>query len=360
VFVVQSLSKLIVQLIEFVGLVEIASKGVKPRLGYSSLQSQLSVSTPETLQIDQYQPAYTAATSCERFNYQDKLSASPLNQKTFATNLPTKPNRQLCSCMMKSLHCVANYTILQEPVKDLPTPTDFVQSKRRKYCNENRDLCRAIEGDSVAGEYGSYIMCNATEKGSWVLNRLHSDQKGTTCTSEGGLIQEPKPLSPECKILLDQAGPNGTGVVTYIPEEKYVILKGSKPLQTGAKVGIVFGVLVALVLTVGLIICIRLRTRRMKFKATQQVQELSATMGPSKKEAKESKSSHITHEIDGIELQELSASSTGTELQELSATENELRELEGDGINDIQTVEPIPPAYEKKMSRKRDPLRKGF
>ena len=313
---------------------EIAPSGVKPRLGYSSLQSQLQLATPKSLQISDYHPSSVATMSCESFNYQDELSASPQNRKSFATNLPTKPNRQLCSCMMDSLHCIVNYSVLMESAKVIPTPTEWIQSKRRKYCSENRDLCRAIEGDSVTGEYGSYLMCNATEKGSWVLNKVYSDSNSniSVCTSNGGLIQKLKPPLSECKIFLDQAGLEGTGIISYNPEDIELIQLHGATLGNGTKAGIAVSVFVALTLIVSVILWVRFKQqRRMKNLASQNMIELPGTAESKKKEIKDSNSSHNTHELEGIELQELSTANQDAQLQELSATDNEVRELEGDG-----------------------------
>lgn len=160
--------------------------------------------------------------------------------------------------MTKSLRCVA------DPKISLPT----LEDTKDKLCAQNEDLCKAVDIDSHAGHFGAYQMCNTTEKASWVFNQFHlSTGDQSVCGSSGGLLQKEIPdkdISTNCKIFLKQAGPNGTGTVTFDPVDKSPrnFEVGPDTLSTGKKVGIGIGVLSGVLVLAVFLIWLRKRSKR--------------------------------------------------------------------------------------------------
>jgi 1,3-beta-glucanosyltransferase GAS1 len=113
---------------------------------------------------------------------------------------------------MPTLSCVANDES-DEATKD---------QAYRNICNSNSSACAGTMSDRENGIYGSFFMCNGTEKVSWAFDHqyLQSGNDSSACTSLGGVLQNPKSpdlLPNDCSILLRQAGAEGTGTVTFFP-----------------------------------------------------------------------------------------------------------------------------------------------
>jgi 1,3-beta-glucanosyltransferase GAS1 len=235
------------------GLVEATASNIQPRPEYSNLQSQLTKVTYKPLEIGSYTPS-EVDTSCKPFNYQDQLYTTSMNTRVFLTNLPMKPNRQLCTCMIQSLHCVTSTS----------TSSELRHATRKKLCQQNPSWCGATYTDPVSGKSGSYVMCNVTEKESWVLDKLYrsSDNDRSACISSGGQIQQDIELSSHCKIFLDQAGPEGYGIVTHDIKAIQITDAGGDSFGTAAKIGIAIGVVGAIIITTGLVIWLRARRKR--------------------------------------------------------------------------------------------------
>src|SRR3954447_12917630 len=80
------------------GLVSVGSDGSVTKLpDFTALSSQIAQVTPSAINAASYTPANTQAQNC------------PTGPAwSAATKLPPSPNAELCSCMVKSLSCVAN------------------------------------------------------------------------------------------------------------------------------------------------------------------------------------------------------------------------------------------------------------
>jgi X8 domain len=209
--------------------------------------------------INGYTPAVPRPSSCEPYKFQNGPTIES-SMKLYATNLPVKPSQQLCSCMMQSLQCVANPSVSIESLT----------ATRSKLCKQNRDLCGGAETDPENGRHGSYALCNMTEKASWVINKFYLSLNGdkSSCTSSGGLLREGQVngTSVDCKNYLDQAGPEGTGIVTYRTKEAQMNVTDGHSIGTGAKAGIAIGVIGALALAIVLVLWRLIMKKRKKQK----------------------------------------------------------------------------------------------
>jgi len=83
--------------------------------------------------------------------------------------------------------------------------------------------CVGITPNATTGKYGSYSMCNATEKLSWAMNEFYKNQTANNpgnsnpCDFKGAATKQTPNTADSCKALVSQAGPAGTGTVTSAP-----------------------------------------------------------------------------------------------------------------------------------------------
>jgi hypothetical protein len=158
---------------------------------------------------------------------------------TISSTVPDPPYPPLCHCMARTLACGA------DPSHNISA----IYLSMRHICTTKPAYCRAVTSSGPEGFYPPYRFCNITERAGWAFNQnyLASNSTGAAaCAAAGGLLQEPTPprmAGPECDALLRQAGPSGTGVITFTPGAS----AGHPPAGGGgARVGsIVGGVLAA-------------------------------------------------------------------------------------------------------------------
>ena len=216
---------------------------------YQSLSSQLAMVHPSSTEMAQYSPTKTAATVCPSSTLEvidwDDPSLAKLD---VSLKIPPIPNVRLCSCMMQSLGCVA--VINKTASAGFFSRTDF------KGCDG--DLCAGAEGNTTLGKYGAYSVCNATERSSWAYDQLYIAQGRNlgACNSLGGIIHQPTPSASQaadCQAYLRQAGPAGTGVITFVPHGNSTQHTAPTPLRATAKAGIAVGAILAAIVIVSLI-----------------------------------------------------------------------------------------------------------
>ncbi|PWW72125.1 Glycoside Hydrolase Family 72 [Tuber magnatum] len=194
------------------GLVEIGSSGTATKLvDYNNLKSELAKVSPSGVQSNSYTPANTAARSCPTAD--SNWSAS--------TVLPPTPNRELCSCMVSSLSCVAATKVREKDTGDL---FNYI-------CGEAKTDCAGITANGTTGEYGAYSMCSPLERVSWAMNAYYVKQKKASdaCNFDGSAkTQTAATASGTCKSLLSEAGGTaGTGTVTSSPNSSGTGTKGA-------------------------------------------------------------------------------------------------------------------------------------
>jgi len=182
------------------GLVEIKNGQATKLADFDNLKSELAKITPETLQMDDFTPTNTKLQECP-----PEGSAWRASSK-----LPPTPNQELCSCMVKSLGCVAKSDVDTKKFEDL---FSFI-------CGGGTD-CTGINGNGTTGEYGAYSMCNPKERLSWAMNAYHLAQNkaSTACDFDGdGQTQTAATATGSCATLMKEAGGvQGTGTVTSAP-----------------------------------------------------------------------------------------------------------------------------------------------
>jgi hypothetical protein len=189
-------------------------------------------------------PVYTEL-PCYNLNITEALGKRGCNCPVYGggeinTVLPFTPNARACSCMLQSIDCVIRPGLDEETIRN----------SERDMCAKNHILCSATRPNISEGLYPSYIFCNNTESLSWELQQqyLLNNNDSTACSSAGGVIQQAIPmtsLASDCKEFLRQAGPDGTGTITFTPTSTIQSNSlNSQPsgLKTRAKIGIGVGV----------------------------------------------------------------------------------------------------------------------
>jgi hypothetical protein len=308
------------------GLVDVSGQLVTYRSGYSALSRQLALIHPTIAEMG---PVATAnpRPSCHNLSIihgQDTL-VNISSDVQLAANLPPKSYPQLCSCMLNSLNCRAY------PNASLSSN----YANLEKLCKEHIDWCRGVRFDSATGEYDSFSSCELEEKLSWVFNRayLFGNNDSMACTSVGGLIQQQvQSTTSDCQILLRQAGPNGTGMVTLLPTTESAPINPtttattSSGISIGERVAIVAGAITAICLLLTYLV-IRFRVQKRKKPA------LNEDEGFQKPELPDNSNSHS-------ERRELHSDDLyANELDGAGRFELEVRhivEMQGNGISEMQ------------------------
>ena len=115
---------------------------------------------------------------------------------------------------MTNLTCVAKSDISDD---DIQTNFDYL-------CDPKvGDYCVGITPNATTGNYGSYSMCNSTERLSWAMNEFYlnqtanNPQNNNPCSFKGVATKQSPQLANSCKALVSQAGAAGTGTVTSAP-----------------------------------------------------------------------------------------------------------------------------------------------
>jgi hypothetical protein len=233
---------------------------VTHRPGYSAISGYYATISPHATQANDYSPLNTQIPCRNLILRKDIDSYLDFSQDIrVSSTLPPKTSDRLCSCMMPTLGCVAN---------DEADEATKIQAADG-ICTPKS--CPGTRLNGAEGIYDSYHMCNRTEKTSWVFNRqyLQSGNDSSACTSVSGILQNPKSpelLPNDCKILLRQAGPEGTGTVTLFPtatsDTNSEFAKSSSKLNSGAKVAIGVSIGIVAVLSIALLLCFRHRRRK--------------------------------------------------------------------------------------------------
>ncbi|CEN59602.1 Putative 1,3-beta-glucanosyltransferase gel3 [Aspergillus calidoustus] len=187
------------------GLVSIDDGKVKTRADYSYLSEQLASATPTGTKKSDYNPTNTALASCPALNKNWQATDSPL---------PPSPNHDLCTCMLKSLTCVAKSDISGK----------LLSSTFSEVCGyQGGKFCDGITGNATTGEYGAYSVCTPEQQLSFAMDQYYQDQVeqgngDNACDFDGAASsQSTSEPTSACSSLLDAAGTEGTGTVTASP-----------------------------------------------------------------------------------------------------------------------------------------------
>lgn len=141
-----------------------------------------------------------------------------------STPLPPAANEAACSCMMDTLSCAVDTNKADEEEDYGDMFGVICGEEEGKYCaGINRNTT------SSQGSYGAWSMCNPTQQLSFILHKYSEAFPDTGCDFDGKAA--PKTASSNtpdnCKTMLDQAGPEGTGTVTSSPNNQGSSSKGA-------------------------------------------------------------------------------------------------------------------------------------
>ncbi|KAF3490559.1 beta-1,3-glucanosyltransferase 3 [Arthroderma uncinatum] len=185
------------------GLVQIKGGEATRLTDFNNLKKQISKVKPSGVEMDAYKPTNTALSVCPTSS----------DWKASSEHLPPTPNKSLCSCMVKSLSCVAKSSITDKQLGKLFGTV----------CGSDKDACKGIDTDATRGSYGAYSMCSPIEKLSFAFDQYYQHQtaKGNgadACNFDGAATtQKAQKPSGDCASLVEQAGKDGTGSVTSGP-----------------------------------------------------------------------------------------------------------------------------------------------
>ncbi|KAM5475279.1 hypothetical protein MauCBS54593_001755 [Microsporum audouinii] len=186
------------------GLVQVQNGKAKKLTDFDNLKKQISKVKPSGVEMNAYKPTNTAASQCPNSSA----------WKASSDHLPPTPNKALCSCMVKSLSCIAKSSITDKQIGQL----------FGEVCGADKTACKGIDTDATLGVYGAYSMCSPIEKLSFAFNQYyqHQSAKGhgdTACDFDGAATtQKSEKPSGDCASLVNQAGTDGTGSVTSSPQ----------------------------------------------------------------------------------------------------------------------------------------------
>jgi hypothetical protein len=181
------------------GLVTIDGNSVSKLADFTHLSSQLAKATPSSTAYSDYTVTNTAAQSCPTVN----------SDWAASSNLPPIASSELCSCMVKSLSCVAD--------SDLSSST--ISEQFSYVCGLDSSLCDGINGNATTGEYGAYTVCTSSQQLSFAYNQYYLSQSkaSTACDFSGNAKTQSASTAGTCSSLLSEAGTAGTGTVTSNP-----------------------------------------------------------------------------------------------------------------------------------------------
>ena len=140
------------------GIAEVSGFNVTLSPGYTALASQLALVHPSSTIAEQYTPTNSAPSNCRTIvvdTIQEANDTTPRSLEV-SPNLPAKPNRLLCSCMVERLNCIAG------PGLELDDAAQTIQN----VCGKGQTPCPGIKFNVTTGIYGAYLGCNVTEQAS--------------------------------------------------------------------------------------------------------------------------------------------------------------------------------------------------
>ncbi|KAL4977439.1 Glucanosyltransferase-domain-containing protein [Aspergillus desertorum] len=187
------------------GLVSIDNGNVKTLEDYSYLSKQLASATPTGTKKADYNPTNTALQSCPTTGKNWLAAASPL---------PPSPNSDLCSCMKKSLTCVAKFDISGKKLSSTFGTVCGYQGGR---------FCEGVSGNATLGKYGAYSVCTPEQQLSFAMSQYYQDQADQgngqdACDFDGAATsQSTSEPTAACSSFLSETGIQGTGSVKASP-----------------------------------------------------------------------------------------------------------------------------------------------
>ncbi|OAA45455.1 beta-1,3-glucanosyltransferase [Metarhizium rileyi] len=153
------------------GVVKLSGKKAEKMKNFEALKEKATAARPKTVEMADYKPA-------------GKMSDCPKVAGNWEANkaLPPTPNKDLCSCMVKSRACIPKSNLDSSKYGEI---FGFI-------CNASPASCAGIKANATTGIYGAYSMCKDEEKLAYVLDAYYHSQKKASdaCDFDGsGQIQ---------------------------------------------------------------------------------------------------------------------------------------------------------------------------
>ncbi|RYP40921.1 hypothetical protein DL767_001402 [Monosporascus sp. MG133] len=148
------------------GLVKIKDGKAETMKNYDRLEKVMKEVEPTGVQMDNYEPTNSPA------------ACPPLAEDwEVADVLPPTPDASLCNCMYNSLECAPADDLEEE---DFGAIFGYI-------CGQDETACAGIKGDTAAGVYGPYVMCNPREQLGHVLDAYYKNQgrSSNSCDFDG-------------------------------------------------------------------------------------------------------------------------------------------------------------------------------
>ena len=176
------------------------------RPDFTTYSSHIVKAKPTGVDSASYSPS-NSARACPSDSLNGDWQAS--------SKLPPTPNKELCTCMVQNLTCIAN--------DDLES--DVIQDNFDYLCDPGvGDYCGGVTANGSLGDYGAYSMCSSQERLSWSFNAFYLNQTANNpgnnnpCDFKKAAKKQTPKLADSCKALVSQAGGlEGTGTVTSAP-----------------------------------------------------------------------------------------------------------------------------------------------
>lgn len=140
-----------------IGLVSVDGSSASKLEDFTSLSSQLAAVTPSGVNMGQYSPTNTVASSCPTVG----------SAWQAASALPPTPDSDLCACMAKAVTCTVADSVSDS---DLDKLFGIV-------CGLPGDPCAGITASPSNGTYGAYSMCDGRQQLAFALDTYDRQQK---------------------------------------------------------------------------------------------------------------------------------------------------------------------------------------
>ncbi|KAF2109351.1 Glucanosyltransferase-domain-containing protein [Lophiotrema nucula] len=241
------------------GLVVVQGGTVTRTPGFKTLAKAMANTNPNLLNAANYTPS-AILPPCPTKNV--FWNAEPV--------IPATPNDDLCSCMFKTLSCVASPTVLQNMTTYNGTGEAWATNVTAT-CEgtDTKENCAGITANGTLGYFGAFSGCNEGQIYSWTTNNYFQRHGEGSCDMDGtAQLQDLAPSDAKCEFLLDQVGSEGTGTLTATVFQPSVT--GSSPPSSssgplspvGVKIGIGFSIGAFLISTMVVVLWLVRRKKR--------------------------------------------------------------------------------------------------
>lgn len=199
---------------------------------YSAFSTQIHAATPTGVNSASYTPTNTVGQACPTIDANWQA----------ASVLPPTPNADVCSCMVKSLTCVAAATVNTDSIGTLfGEVCGFIGGK----------ACAGIARNTTTGTYGAYSMCNATEQLSNAFDtyyKLQGNAADACNFNSNAVLVKPVNAAASCSSIIAAAtsanpvSATGTGAAATTSKGKSDGVSMSASLGLGKYFAVTFTV----------------------------------------------------------------------------------------------------------------------